>query len=237
MRKRTLSDEGLNLYLHGTIEHRPRHWTRKLVCTLFHSDYDDRLEDVVDQCRESTKALAAQFNQSNIRERLDAGILHTIRLILTRDEKKVKKRHVIRSYRFFMDVMKRAFEQHDHQTAHMLYLALTHPAIHNLNLKKRKKDPELLDMVGNNYGAPIYKKHIEFWRTVRTDNILPSLIAFEIYITRRRFMGRDAEVKDAADMIGIFQYLEHNPLLMLPLYNQRRLTNKQLSELAKNINK
>ncbi len=232
MRKRALSDEGLHLYLNGVLSQPPRHWTRKLVCSLFHSDYDDRLEDVVFRCRASTKALAAQFNQQNMRERLDAGILHTIRIILTRDDKRVRKRHVLHSFRFFTDVMRRAYKQQDHQTAHMLYLTLTHPAIVNLKLKPRKKDPVLFDEVKQAYGAPSYQKHIDFWRQVRTDSILPSLIAFQIYITRREFMAWDLEAVEAREMINIFEYLEHNPDDILPLYSQKRLNNKSLLTLG-----
>lgn len=232
MRKRALSDEGLHLYLNGIVTRRSRHWTRKLVCSIFHSDYDDRLEDVVWRCRASTQALAAQFNQPNMRERLDAGILHTIRIILTRDDKRVRKRHLLRSFRFFTDVMRNALEQQDHQTVHMLYLALTHPAIVNLNLKARKKDPALFKELKKAYGAPTYQKHIDFWRGVRTDAILPSLIAFKIYITRREFQARDLEAVEARDMINIFEFLEHNPDDILPLYSQKRLNNKTLLELA-----
>lgn len=233
MRKRALSDEGLHLYLNGVLSQPPRHWTRKLVCSLFHSDYDDRLEDVVNRCRYSTQALAAQFNHPDMRERLDAGILHTIRIILTRDDKRVHRRHLLRSFRFFTDVMRQAYKQQDHQTAHMLYLSLTHPAIANLKLHLRKKDPPLFEEIKQAYGAPSYKKHIDFWRGVRTDSILPSLIAFHIYITRRDFMARDLEAEEARDMINIFEYLEHNPDDILPLYSQHRLTNKELLTLSK----
>ena len=232
MRKRALSDEGLHLYLNGTVSNPQMHWTRKLVCSIFHSDYDNRLEAVVRQCRASTQALAAQFNQPNMRERLDAGILHTIRIILTRDDKRVRKRHVLRSFRFFTDVMRQAYNHQDHQTAHMLYLALTHPAIANLHLKTRKRDLALFDKVKRAYDAPTYQKHIDFWRGVRTDSILPSLIAFKIYITRREFQARDLEAAEARDMINIFELLEHNPEDILPLYSQLRLNNNTLLELA-----
>jgi len=128
--------------------------------------------------------------------------------------------------------MRNALEQQDHQTVHMLYLALTHPAIVNLNLKARKKDPALFKELKKAYGAPTYQKHIDFWRGVRTDAILPSLIAFKIYITRREFQARDLEAVEARDMINIFEFLEHNPDDILPLYSQKRLNNKTLLELA-----
>jgi len=235
MRSRALSDEGRRLYLSDVRRRRSPNWARRLVYHLFHTEYDDRLCDVVCKCRQSTQALAAQFCRSDIRERLEAGIMHTIRLILTRDRKRVKKRHVLRSFRFFRDVMEQAHRYQDHQTAHMMYLALTHPAIANLNLKMRKKDTELLERVGQTYGEPTYSKHVQFWRSVRSDHVLPSLIAFHIYITRRDFMGRRYEADEAREMMDIFQYLEHNPDEVLPLYSQKRLTDTKVIELSKKL--
>lgn len=235
MRKRALSNEGLKLFLNIHNPPRRRNWARKLVCGIFHTDYDDRLCDVVIKCRQSTQVLAAQFNHENIRERLDAGILHTIRLILTRDKKRVRKRHVLRSFRFFMDVMCMAYKYNDHQTAHMLYLALSHPAIANLNLKMRRKDVDWLQGISETYGEPSYKEHVEYFRTVAINDVLPSLIAFHIFISRREFMGKFVEAGEARKMIEIYEFLEHNPDQILPLYSQKRLSNKQVLELAKRL--
>ena len=82
MRKRTLSDEGLHLYLNATADSRPRRWYKRLLCTLFHTDYDERLDDVVWKCRESTKALCADFNNPRLADHLEAAVHNTIQLIL-----------------------------------------------------------------------------------------------------------------------------------------------------------
>lgn len=235
MRKRTLSNEGLHLYLNCTIPPKKKHWTRRLVCNLFHSDYDDRLDDVVYKCRESTKAVLAEFDHPDIRERLDAGISHTIRLILTRDDKKVKARHIERSFRFFMDVMRVAYKREDHQTAHMIWLSLTHPAIDNLQLKMPKWGNALFDDIENFYGTPLYEKHIKYWTTVRTDNPLPSLIAFHRFITRREFAGKMEEAQYAREMMDIFKYLEHSTDDILPIYRQKKLSKKEMTHLSKSI--
>ena len=170
MRSRTLSDEGIRLYLHGITPPRPKGWARRLVCGLFTSDYDERLFDVVQKCYESTLALAARFDEPNIRERLDSAVVHTVRLILSNDNKKVNKRHVLKSFRFFMDVMSRSLEREDHQTAHMLYLILTHPTIRKLKLKMRKKDTELFEGIEFVYGPPLYE-HIHYMSSVRSDDV------------------------------------------------------------------
>ena len=235
MRERTLSNEGLHLYLNCMTPPKPAHWTKKIFCNLFHSDYDDRLDDVVYKCRESTKAILAEFDNPDIGERLDAGITHTIRLILTRDNKKVKNRHIQRSFRFFLDVMRVAYEREDHQTAHMIWLSLTHPAIYNLQLKKPKWGNGLLKEIEKCYGTPLYEKHINYWTTVRTDNPLPSLIAFHRFITRREFSGKMADAQYARDMMDIFKYLEHSADDILPIYRQRKLSKKEMAGLSASV--
>ena len=233
--KRPLSNEGLYLYLNLPSKLLSRNWTKKIFYDLFHSDYDDRLDDVVLKCRESTKAILAEFDRPDIGERLDAGISHPIRLILTRANKKVRNRHIQRSFRFFMDVMRVAYKRKDHQTAHMIWLSLTHPAIHNLDLKKPKWGAALFDEIEGSYGPPSYEKHIKYWTTVRTDNPLPSLIAFHRFITRREFAGKMEDAKYAKEMIDIFKYLEHSAEDILPIYRQKKLSKRELACLYASI--
>lgn len=235
MRSRTLSDEGIRLYLHGMTPPRPTGWARRLVCGVFTSDYDERLFDVVQKCYESTLALAARFDEPNIRERLDSAVIHTVRLILSNDNKKVKKRHVLKSFRFFMDVMSRSLEREDHQTVHMLYLALTHPTIQKLKLKMRKRDTELLEWIEFMYGPPLYEKHIQYMSSARSDDILPSLIAFHIYISRRDFRGIHHLANAARQFMTIYKYLGYDPNKMLPLYDQKPMSRKQLEQLCSKL--
>ena len=235
MRSRTLSDEGIRLYLHGITPPRPKGWARRLVCGVFTSDYDERLFDVVQKCYDSTLALAARFEEPNIRERLDSAVIHTVRLILSNDNKKVKKRHILKSFRFFMDVMSQSLRREDHQTVHMLYLALTHPTIGKLKLKMRKKDTQLLENISLMYGPPLYEKHIKYMSSVRSDHILPSLIAFHIYISRRNFRGMHDLANAARQFMTIYQYLGYDPKNMLPLYDQEPMSTKQLEHLCNKL--
>lgn len=233
MRKRTLSDDGLNLFLNGMTTPPPVHWTKRLFCHLFHSDYDERLYDVVNKCRESTQGLCADFFAENMQDRLDAGVMHTIRLIVTRDNKKVKTRDVEKNFRFFLDVMENAHKQSDNQTAHMMYLALTHPAIQNIDMKRPKRTDNVLSKIS--YGAPTYRNHIKYWRSVCSDDILPSLIAFKIFIRRCEFAGKDHDADEAKEMMEIFQYLEHRHSEILPIYNQKKMSTVELLRLAKKL--
>ena len=210
MRNRSLSNEGLSLYLDGTIQTRPKKWYRNLICNLFHSDYDDRLFDVVQNSRASTKALCAEFENPLLADMLDSAIYNTVNLILQNKN----------DYRFFLDVMQKAFLNQDHQTAHLLYIVLTNEALDDI--KKPKRTIIELNKVKGKYGSPSYQKHIDFWQTVTTDDILPSVIAFNNFYKRRIFMMRFYEAKEAAQHMEIFKYLEHDKNDILPVYESIR---------------
>lgn len=210
MRTRSLSNDGLQLFLDGTMQTRPKKWYKHLICNLFHSDYDDRLFDVVHKSKLSTKALCAEFKNPLLPDMLDSAIYNTVNLILQNKN----------DYRFFLDVMQKAFSNNDHQTAHMLYIVLSNDVLSNI--KKPKRAMEELNKVKNTYGSPSYEKHIHFWRTVRSDDILPSVIAFYNFYKRRIFMMRDYEAKEAVETMELFQWLEHDKQDILPVYKHMR---------------
>ena len=51
-------------------------------------------------------------------------------------------------------------------------------------------------------------------------------------VARRRFMNHELEVKEATEMMEIFQYLEHRHCEILPIYNQKPLTTTELLKLS-----
>jgi|TARA_B110000208_G_scaffold85869_1_gene108796 hypothetical protein len=206
MRNRSLSHDGLALYLDGTIQTKPKKWYRNLICNLFHSDYDDRLFDVIHKSRASTKALCAEFENINLPIMLDSAIYNTVNLILSNKN----------DYRFFLDVMQKALQTNDHTTAHMLYLVLTNKSLDKM--KKPKRASQELDKVKDTYGYPLYEKHVHYWRTVSSDNILPSVIAFNNFYIRRKFMLKEYEAQEVVDFMEIFKYLEHDKNDILPVY-------------------
>ena len=214
MRTRTLSNEARLLYLNATAPARPRKWYQVLVYTLFHSDYDDRVEEVVCTSRKSTKALCAEFENPKLREYLRAAVCQTVELI--RESSAARQR--VQDWKFFAQVMQTAFKEEDHQTAHMLYCALTHPYLCDIDVPK--KMVAWFEKIGAHYGAPVYEKHVHFWRTVRTDQILPSVIAFDTFRRRRRFMGRMREVEEVNEHMELFKYLEHDKQDLLPVYTR-----------------
>lgn len=208
MRTRSLSDSGVQLYLDATIQTRPKRWYQHLICTLFHSDYDDRMFEVLRKSRKSTRALCAEFGQPILSRRLDAGVHNTIQLILKQKT----------DYNFFLDVMWSAFQQKDHQTAHMLYLTLINKALQHIKTPKRAL--LIFQELSGYYGSPIYEKHVHYWRSVRSDQVLPSVIAFHNFVRRRKFMQRNLEAQEAEEFMEIFKYLEHQPRDILPVYQK-----------------
>ena len=76
-RARTLSEEGLKLYgMMGS--HPTKKGIRRLLFACFWSDYDQRLKDVAERMRESTKSLYKQMDDKGFDKRMDAGIQHLI---------------------------------------------------------------------------------------------------------------------------------------------------------------
>lgn len=214
MRARTLSNEAMLLYLNVTAPVRPRKWYQMLIHNLFHSDFDDRVEEVVHTSRNSTKALCAEFDNPRLSHYLHTAVRQTVQLIAEGST----MRQRTKDWKFFAEVMQTAFKEADHQTAHMLHCALTHSSLRNIVVPKRMVP--WFQNIGSHYGAPIYEKHVHFWRTVRSDQILPSVIAFNTFKRRRRFMGRMSEVKEVNEHMELFQYLEHDKEHLLPVYTR-----------------
>ena len=177
--------------------------------------------------------MAAEFNSENFEKRLVAAVTHVVKLLISKENGKTKRKHVKKNIRFFIDVMKQTFEQQNYQTAHLILLAITHPIIRRMDPKMQSYAPELIKNMKLQFGAPLYKKHIQFWRSVRTDTPLPSLFAFNQFIQMATWQRNHDDVQEARDMVGIFQYLEHGRCS--PIYNQKKITTFQLQQMAARI--
>lgn len=228
-----LSKEGRKLFLNGISPTIHSNRLRRFFWKLFHTDYDERLASVVALCRESSQALAAEFHTDALENKLEAAVDHTVKLILTKDKKNIKKKQVSKNARFFVDVMEQAFKTQDYQTAHLMLFALTHPVIQKIQPNLQKWAHDHLNHIKFVLGSPTYLKHIRFWKTVRSDTPLPSLFAFHHFIQRSLWQGKTYEAQEANDMIEIFQFLEHTSYL--PIYNQQKITNFQIEQIANQI--
>lgn len=208
-RGRTLSDEGVELFLDGMAvpPSRPcKNTIRKFLFSCFHSDWDDKIEKVTKSCRLSTMAMYGELwedprSLKTLPTSLDAGITNTVKLILSNDEGKVTKGSILKNYRFFLSIMEAAFKNNDHQTAMMMWLALTHSSVERLEFKRPKKAEKILQNVIDSYGTSnnCYNKHLLNILDSPVNaavDYLPSLIACNVAL------GENDEFKKAFKAFG-----------------------------------
>jgi hypothetical protein len=231
----TLSEEGVRLFLGAiTIESRSSKSLRSFVWNLFHTDYDERLDQVIRESWNSSRALAAEFEAGeHFSKRLEAAVHALVKLMISNDKKKIKKSNIQKSVRFWVDVMKKAFETEDYQTTHLILRAISHPIIVSVNPKMQRWATELIKNIRLELGPPGYNKHVRYWANVRSDTPLPSLFAFNRFVQVRKWQSKYHDAKFALDMIEIFKYLEHGQTT--PIYNQAPISNFNLQRLASKI--
>ena len=248
-RARTLSDEGLKLYgMMGS--HPTKKGIRRLLFACFWSDYDQRLKDVAERMRESTKSLYKQMDDKGFDKRMDAGIQHLIRLILTHDDKKVKMCHIRQNYHFYLDLMRKAFEEGDHQTAMMCWIALDHTSVTRLITKRAKREDEIRQKLVEAYGLPktCFVKHLKMVADTGYDtDMLPSMIAVSIFNKRdeayQKTLDQMGEVNGYTnnyrrylnEVMDMYKILNYRNDWVIPLYEQEQMSNKELFELSYKI--
>ena len=65
-------------------------------------------------------------------------------MILNYDNDRNKLHDIRRNFHFLLNVMEMAYDQEDHQTSMMIYLALIHPSVERLTFKRPKRMTPLL---------------------------------------------------------------------------------------------
>lgn len=223
-RPRTLSNEGKKLY---NIAHMPRHRLKDIIYNLFWSDYDQQLEEVVFALRKATITLLKKnYNNENITQQLNNGICNALWSILASDKKEPNIKEVKQNYRFYSDVMKHAYQNNDHQTAMMYYLALTHGYITRLNLKQSKSKKAFMEKLKNEYNSKNnYEIHIQnVIKQGFTKDYLPSLVASNEFkkCKTKRNDNTKKELEDVLDIYGIIYYMIMD--YSLPLYETKEHT-------------
>ena len=241
-RERTLSEEGARLFSLA-LDGRPhRKSVRQFLFSCFHSDYDDRLRDVVYSCREATKALYPKLYKGNVNKLMDAGISHTTRILLSDDRGTPNKHQVRKNYKFFLDVLERAFETEDHQTAMLMYLALTHTSVNRLDFKRPKKTKKVVEAVNNSYGdlKTCFSKHIKEAIDQTSTNYLPSVIALSIFMGRyKHYQTSSAEVthmlREVDAVINIYSMMNFRESDIIQLYNEQQIPSSDLFQLSTTV--
>lgn len=234
MRKRTLSDDGVRLFLNGmSVKSKPRN-LRQIVWNLFHSDYDESLERVVEESKDSSKSLLNFFEFDSFDEILESSVSHTIKLILTRDQKKMTRKQLHKNMKFFVDCMKMSFEQGDYQTAHLILFAVTHPIFLSLKPKKQRWADAKIKEIQLFLGGPTYNQHIEYWKGASCVE-LPSLFAFRHFISRSLWQNKMSEAEQASKMIEVTKYINYSSKKASDIYNQPKISKFELQQLSEKL--
>ena len=233
------------MFLQGMCLPAPKRGLKHFLFSCFHTDYDDRLDSLVLTSRESTKSLYKELLQDTIGARIESGLMNTVKLILSNDDDTVSLFHVAKNYRFYLNVMEQAYGENDHQTAMLMYLALTHGSVQRLRFKRPKRSKELLDKVKESYGSVnnCYANHIYEVINTHENDFLPSIIALSMYVDNEypkayASMGHnmdDTNVKEAADAANMYAYLYLRNDNVIPLYENEDVTSRDLFELSEVI--
>ena len=198
MRRRRVSSEGqllLKLAYNNeeilTKKQKPSKFKiKEMLCGLFHTDYDNKLENGTTQLYSSGRKLFTyvKHDLEEIPQLMNNAITNIILLILTNENRIATKFEARRNYLFYMDLAERAFKIKDHNTCIMITSAVTNASIERLKFKQRKKDKQFLINFKERYGE--FKsncmKHIKDFTSGNIDKSIeiPSLMMFLINIKR-----------------------------------------------------
>jgi len=163
---------------------------KEMLCGLFYTDYDNKLENGTTQLYSSGRKLFTfvKHDLEEIPQLMNNAITNIILLILTNENRIATKFEARRNYLFYMDLAEKAFKIKDHNTCIMIISAVNNAAIKRLKFKQRKKDKKLLLDFKERYGE--FKsnciKHIRDFTQGRFDKSveIPSLMMFLINIKR-----------------------------------------------------
>lgn len=190
MVRRRLSSDGFKLF--NLAYPTPPSKIRQMLSCLFHTEYDDKLDTMTDKCAEASKQLysyhADPIKKSIVNKCIDNSIFNVIYAILCKDGQFASAFQMKQNYRYFMDVMGKAYDNGDHNTAIMLRAALDHHALKQMKFKLREKDKEILDTMEKEYGTwrNCYKHHLQKVMNRYDMNIIPSMMVLQMHVARHR---------------------------------------------------
>ena len=208
-----LSTEGIKLY---NLAYNSKPSLRTLIYKLFTSDYDKRLEEVLWKCKISSIALIKKMENENIEKYLDCGVKNAVGAILSTDKKRLTKRRVEQNFRFFSDVMRKAFESNDHQTCMLYWYSLSHTYITRLQLREPSWFADVYQKISEKYGSEKndFSKHIEYFiNNGYGHDFLPSLFAVNKFLKKKE---DTEELEETMNLFYSMYFLFH--ALPIPLY-------------------
>ena len=164
-------------------------------------------------------------------------------MILNYDNDRNKLHDIRRNFHFLLNVMEMAYDQEDHQTSMMIYLALIHPSVERLTFKRPKRTDTTLKKMYEVYGysKTCYSKHV--YDILQQDDIryLPSLIVLSMFFNSKNKKAYrnmchhldDQMITELKNIIDIHGYMNLKSEHIIPLYTEDN--NLDVYELSENI--
>lgn len=249
VRERRLSSDGLALFNMALARPVEPNKVKKLLYCFFHTEYDDRLDEMVGQCRKSAQQLLAYTHHKdiNINKLINNSIFNLIHVLLIDDSVVLKKFKVRQNYRYFFDVVEKCVKTGDHHSAIVILSALQHHSIAQFRFKKRKKDTLLLDVVNKKYGTfrNCWKEHLrECMQNTQYEEFIPCLMVLLMHYKRHKAfstIGRCSltyEPQHIKSVIGLHAMHHCYPGEKMSLFEEPQVTsNAELILLAQSIKK
>ncbi len=246
MKRRRLSSDGFKLFNVAYTQPPSYSVVKKLLFCMYHTEYDDQLEKMVRQCRNASKQLYMLNNDKSINtnQLLNNAILNLIYSMMCKDDKLTNKHQVRRNMHYFKDVMEKAYQTEDHNTAIVMKNALDHTSLKTFKFKHRKKDIAFEKTFEKRYGTwrTCWGKHLkEAICSKISEDYIPSLMVLNMHKDRNRaysnYVKLDISAQEIQARIGIYSVM--NPLIAedrFPLYETPPVqTNSDLFALANSI--
>jgi hypothetical protein len=196
MRKRKLSDDGLNLFNIAInkypekycIEHSIKCYGRlkEILYNLWTTEYDIELDMTKKAMRNSSKTLYSFLKHDGdiIPYLVNNAVINIIMLILTKDKKLCNYHEIKMNYGFYCNLAMKAKQERDHQTALLILCALEHHCFNTLKIKK--KYTKQLTELQKEYGSALtcYSKHMNNFLNVDDYEYLPSVMIMQMQMKK-----------------------------------------------------
>lgn len=246
MKRRRLSSDGFKLFNLAYTQPPSYSVIKRFLFCMHHTEYDDQLEKMVAQCRNASKQLYMLHNDKSIdiNRLTNNAILNLIYSMLCKDEHLANRQQVRRNMQYFMDVMEKAYDTEDHNTAITMKNAIDHSSLKTFKFKPRKKDIEFAKTFEERYGTwrTCWGKHLKEVMDSRIcEEYIPSLMVLNMHRERNKAYANLVKInilpEDIEARIGVIRNL--NPLIAedrFPLYEEPPVqTNSDLFALAQSV--
>lgn len=194
-RPRTLSDDGKQLLCAAYTPEEisiDRGCLSALLCNLFTTDYDHRIDECVQLFRHGSKGLILSWKEEEqkLHTWMNNALMNTLSIIFKEHHAVLPLSTIKYNLRFYLQVAKRAMETKDHNTAILLKSALSHSTVERLNIATKGMKQKLSDLK-EAYGTSknCQRNHVEQILNKSMSNFsfekeIPSPMVLEMYMKR-----------------------------------------------------